>query len=103
VKFSQRRKGNWLTGGLELVLALTIEKAMRPVVVFFGDEYLCGPVQIAVVGFVRFGKFLGGGDTMLFQHDDQHLGVDHRPGVEKFRWDNLMPSVKGENCNLGRP
>src|SRR3974390_824092 len=81
----------FLGGRLQFVLALAVEKTMRQVIVLFGDQYLCGPVQIAVIGFVWFNKLLLCGNAVLLKHYHQHLGVDDRPGVEEFHWRNLPP------------
>jgi hypothetical protein len=50
---------------------------------------LGGTAQIAVVGRGGVNERLRGGDAVLVEHGDEHLGVDERAGVEKFHAKNL--------------
>jgi hypothetical protein len=62
---------------------------MRAVVVGFGNEHFGKAIQVAIVGGGRVHEFLGANDAVLFEHDEEHLGVDDRAGVEKLHGKNL--------------
>lgn len=69
---------------LQLILALGIEKFIGAVIVGFRYEDLGGTTQIAIVRQSGIDEGLRGGDAMLVEHHDQHLGIDERAGVEQF-------------------
>ena len=70
---------------------------MRAFIVGFGNGYFGCPIQIAIVRLLRMIGFLNGVDAMLFQHSDQELGIDQRPGVEEFHWESKPASVSFRN------
>ena len=62
---------------------------MGAVIVCFRHGDLGGTTQIAVVGRDGVNERLRGGDAVLVEHGDKHLGVDDRAGVEQFHTGNL--------------
>lgn len=88
-RFSGARRGS------KLIFAFGVEQLMRAVVVGFGDEDFRGAVQVAVVGQRRVGEFLRGGNAVLFEHDDEHLGVDDRTGVKKLHATSVTADERG--------
>ena len=62
---------------------------MRAVVISLRHKNFGQTIQITVLGLVWIDILLRGRDAVFFQHDDQHLGVDDRAGVEKLHVKNL--------------
>jgi len=57
---------------------------MGAVIIHFRHEDFRQAVEIPVVWQHGINKLLHGGNAVLFQHDQEHLRVDDRAGVEKF-------------------
>jgi len=87
--FHRWKNGNYLCFicahlWLQLVFAFGVKQFEGAVVVGCRHEDLGGTAQIAVVKECGINKRLRGGDAVLVEHGDEHLGVDERAGVEKF-------------------
>ena len=61
---------------------------MRAIVIGFRHEDIGEAVQVAAVGRVWLGKFLGGGDAVLLQHDQEQFRFHNRTGEEQFHTEN---------------
>ena len=75
---------------------------MRAVVIGFRHEHFGGAIQVFVtVRLARVNELLRRGDAVLFKHDDEHLGVDDRAGVEvSFYAQSLIHEWTLINTNL---
>src|SRR5690348_16232879 len=78
---------------LQLVFALGVEKLICAVVIGFRHKDFGETIQIAVFGQARVHEFLRGDDAVLFEHDDEHLGIDDGSGVEKLHATTLPRHV----------
>ena len=68
----------------KFVFPLREKQLMSAVEIRFGNENICGTIQIAVVGRGGVNEFLRGGDAVLFEHHHQHLRIHHRAGIKRF-------------------
>ena len=69
---------------LQLGLALGKEELISAVVIGFRHEDFGRAVQVAVIGRAGVHEFLRGSDAVFLEHDDKHLRVHDRAGVEKL-------------------
>jgi hypothetical protein len=79
----------------KLVFALGVKEFEGTVMVGFRYENLNGTAQITVVGQGGINKRLPGGDAVLVEHYDEHLGIDDRAGIEQFHAGNLTTNGHG--------
>jgi len=73
---------------LQLILALSVKQLVRPIVIGFRYEHFGRTIQITIVRRGRINELLRRSDAVFLQHHDEHLRVDHRPGIKKFHTQN---------------
>ena len=92
--FHRWKNGNYLCFicahlWLKLIFAFGVKQFVGAVIIGFRHEDLGATAQIAVVGRGGVNERLRGGDAVLVEHGDEHLGVDDRAGVKQFHAGNL--------------
>lgn len=80
---------------LQFIFAFGVEELISAIVIRVGHEDFCQAVQVAVVGRAGVHEFLRGADAMFLEHDDEHLGVHDRAGVEKLHLGKLTTDAHG--------
>ncbi len=68
----------------QFVLPLAEKQRVRALVIGLLDQYLRLPAQVPVLRRGRVGPFLAGGDAVLFEHDQEQLGVHLRACVKQL-------------------
>jgi len=73
---------------LKLILTFGVKQLVCPLVICLGHEHFRLTTQVVVFRRGRINKLLRRRNAVLFQHHDEHLGVDDRPSIKKFHLQN---------------
>jgi hypothetical protein len=86
---------------LQLIFAFGVKQLVGAIVIGFGHEHFRDAIQIFVICLRGVLKFLRRDDAVLFEHDDEHFGVDDGAGVKQFHERKLTTACPAEASEGG--